>query len=92
MTSFHLQDEFVAIAGESRFTFARAPARLIAVLKTIHQAIVAAKTRRLQRELMFHGDFGSESLDEILGDRPLGAEQFAKLPQRPMVLGDKWDF
>ncbi len=92
MTLFHLHDDFVAPAGASRLTWVRASARLVAVLKTIHEAIVAAKTRRLQRELMFHGDLGSESLDEIVGDRPLSAEEVAKLPRRPMILGDKWDF
>lgn len=92
MTLFHLHDDFAATAGESRITLARASTWLAATLKTIHEAIVAAKTRRLQRELMFHGDFGSGSLDEIVGERPLGPEEFAKLPQRPIVLGDKWDF
>ena len=83
MTLFHLHDEFVAPAGESRSTFARAAARLIAVLKTIHQAIVAAKTRRLQRELIFYADSG---------DTPFSGQEIGKVPQRPMVLGDKWDF
>jgi hypothetical protein len=92
MTLFHLHDDFAATAGETRFTLARVSVWLAAMLKTIHEAIVAAKTRRLQRELMFHGDLGSESLDEIVGERPLTAEEVAKLPQQPMVLGDKWDF
>ena len=92
MTLFHLHDDFAATAGESRLTWARASAWFVAALKTIHQSIVAAKTRRLQRELMFHGNLGSDSLDEIVGERPLTAEEVAKLPQRPMVLGDKWDF
>jgi hypothetical protein len=92
MTLFHLHDEFAATAGESRFTLARASARLAAMLKTIHEAIVAAKTRRRQPELMFHGDLGGESLDKIVDDRPLSAEEVAKVPQRPTVLGDKWDF
>ncbi len=68
MTLFHLHDDFAAPAGESRFTLARASAWLAAALKTIHEAIVAAKTRRLQRELMFHADFGDESLDETVGE------------------------
>jgi hypothetical protein len=92
MTLFHLHDDLAAPAGQSRFTLDRALAWLAAAFRTIHEAIVAAKTRRLQRELMFHGDLGSESLDEIVGERPLTAEEFAKLPQRPMVLGDKWNF
>jgi hypothetical protein len=52
--------------------------RVIAVLKTIHQAIVTAKTRRLQRELMF----GAGRQEEDIG----------RIPQCPVVLGDKWDF
>ena len=92
MTVFHLHDDFAATTGESRLSFARASTWLAAALKTIHEAIVSAKTRRLQRELIFHGDLGSDSLDEIVGERPLGPEEFARLPQRPMVLGDKWDF
>ncbi len=83
MTLFHLHDDFVAPAGESRLTWARASARLVAALKTIHEAIVAAKTRRLQRELMFHGD---------LDDAPFGEADIRKIPRRPMRLGDKWDF
>ncbi|HKD73920.1 MAG TPA: hypothetical protein VKB76_00440, partial [Ktedonobacterales bacterium] len=71
MALFHLHDEFAGPAGERRFTFARASAWLAATLKAIHQAIVAAKTRRLQRELMFHTDLGDEALDEP-SDRPLG--------------------
>jgi hypothetical protein len=92
MTLSHLHDDLAAPAGDSRLTLARASAWLAAALKTIHEAIVAAKTRRLQRELMFHTNFGSDSLDEIVGERPLTAEETAKLPQRPMILGDKWDF
>ena len=91
MTLFHLHDDCAATAGESRFAFARASAWLTATLKTIHQAIVAAKTRRLQRELMFHTDMRDETLDEAL-DRPLGDQEVRRLPQRPMILGDKWDF
>jgi hypothetical protein len=89
MTLSHLHDDFAAPAGAGRLNLARA---LAGALKTIHMAILAAKTRRLQRELVFHADFGSQSLDEIVGERSLTAEETAKLPQRPMILGDKWDF
>jgi len=92
MALFHLHDDFATPAGKSRFTLTRASAWLAAALKTVHESIVAAKTRRLQRELMFHGDLGSKSLDEIVGDRPLSAEEVAKLLRRPMIRGDKWDF
>jgi hypothetical protein len=62
-------------------------ARLAAMLKTIHEAIIAARTRRLQRELKFHADLGEGAFD-----RPLGEQDLRKIPQRPMILGDKWDF
>lgn len=75
MTLFHLHDDFAATAGESRLTWARASAWFVAALKTIHESIVAAKIRRLQRELMFHGNLGGDSLDEIVGERPLTAEE-----------------
>jgi hypothetical protein len=83
MTLFHLHDDSAAPAGGSRLTWARAAARLIAVLKTIHESIMAAKTRRLQRELMFHADSG---------DEPFCGQEIGRVPQRPMILGDKWDF
>jgi hypothetical protein len=83
MTLFHLHDGFAATAGESRLARACGPARLAAMLKTIHEAIVAAKTRRLQRELMFHPASGEE---------PVCGQDIGKIPQQPMILGDKWDF
>jgi hypothetical protein len=87
MTLFHLHDDFASTPGESRFTLARASAWLVAALKAIHEAIVAAKTRRLQRELMLHADLEDEWLGENLGERDV-----RKIPRRPMILGDKWDF
>ena len=81
MTLFHLHEEFAAATGTSRLALARA--WVVAGLKTIHEAIVTARTRRLQRELMFHADLGDESF---------GGQDIRKIPQRPMVLGDKWDF
>lgn len=81
MTLFHLHDEFAAENGESRLTLARA--WVVAGLKMIHEAIVIARMRRLQRELTFHADPGEESF---------GGQDIRKTPRRPMVLGDKWDF
>ena len=83
MTLVQLHDDFAAPAGAGRPTLSRASAWLVAALRTIHEAIVAAKTRRLQRELMLHGDFG---------DGPFGEADIGKIPQRPMILCDKWDF
>ena len=54
-----------------------------AALGIIHQGIVTAKTRRLQRELLFHGG----ARDGAGPDHD--AAEFA---QRPLLLGDKWDF
>jgi hypothetical protein len=48
--------------------------RLRTALTMVHKAIVAAKTRRVQRELTFHGN------------------ELRNIPQRPLILGDKWDF
>ena len=91
MTLFHLHDDFADTADESRFTFARTRDWLAATLRMVHEAIVAARTRRLQRELMFHGDLGDEALDEPFV-RPIGEQEIRKIPQRPTILGDKWDF
>ncbi len=49
---------------------------ILAALRTMHCSIVAAKQRRLARELMLHD----------LGEHP-GAS-----PRAPLILGDKWDF
>ena len=48
--------------------------RMSAALTMVHKAVVAAKTRRLQRELTFH------------------THELRNIPQRPLILGDKWDF
>jgi hypothetical protein len=48
--------------------------RVGTALTMVHNAIVAAKTRRVQRELRFHSN------------------ELRNIPQRPLILGDKWDF
>jgi hypothetical protein len=65
----------------------RVLSRVGAALGVIHQAIVTAKTRRLARELMFRPDAYDEWSREPGPDKDA-----AKLPQRPLILGDKWDF
>ena len=77
MSVFSYHDRFHDPAGASRSPIAsrlhalarRAVRRTIAMLGILHRAIVTAKTRRLEREQMFH-----------------------EIPQRPLHLGDKWDF
>jgi hypothetical protein len=83
MTLFHLHEDFAATAGENRVTLARAAGWLAATLRMIHESVVAARMRRLQCELTFHDDSG---------DEPFGEQIISKIPQRPMILGDKWDF
>jgi hypothetical protein len=86
MTLFHShRDDFRGFVGESRFPAARALSRLKAAFKMIHQAIVAAKMRRLQSELMFHSGAHQD------WSSPADADA-AEFPRRPLILGDKWDF
>jgi hypothetical protein len=87
MALFHLHDDFAAPAGGGRLSLARASAWLAAAFRMIHEAIVVARTRRLQRELTFHDDLGGEAPEQ-----PLDQKGIRRLPQRPMILGDKWDF
>jgi hypothetical protein len=83
MALFRLHNDFAATTGGSRVTLARASGWLVAILKMIHESIVAAKTRRLQRELMFHAD---------MGEGAFGERDIRRIPQPPMILGDKWNF
>jgi hypothetical protein len=66
--------------------------RTTAAFKIIHQAIVAAKTRRLERELMFQVDPRDDGLVRTAQESRDSDKNIAKFPQRPMILGDKWDF
>jgi hypothetical protein len=68
-----------------------AVSRVGAALGTLHQAIITAKTRRLTRELLFRPEAYDDWSRGL--DRPPDPGQDAtKLPQRPLILGDKWDF
>jgi hypothetical protein len=71
----------------------RAVGRAAAAFGFIHRGIVTAKTRRLQRELRFYAGSGdgwplSPGVREI-DDPDANGE---RIPQRPLVLEDKWDF
>ena len=81
MTLFHSHSSELPIRGESRFSIAKAIGRIGTALKTIHGAIVAAKLRRLRRELMFHKGWAGQAEPDA-----------TKFAQRPLILGDKWDF
>lgn len=98
------RERFRATGGGSRLapaTLVHVVARRLRILACragaafgiVHQGIVTAKTRRLQRELLLHGGARDEGpvqrhLHDVSGiDRD--ASEFA---QRPLLLGDKWDF
>jgi hypothetical protein len=86
---FAIVSSWQMLAKRLRALMRGAIGRTGAALRIIHQGIVTAKARRLQRELMFHA-----------GPRHDGSRQpntepnqdAAKFPQRPLILGDKWDF
>jgi hypothetical protein len=65
----------------SRFSAARAVRKISKAFKTLHCAIVAAKLHRLRNELMLHRSAQARTGFDA-----------GKFPQRPMTLGDKWDF
>ena len=71
----------------------RAVRRGGAVFGIVHRGIVTAKTRRLQRELLFHGGArGDGPLARHLQDVSGPDHDVAEFAQRPLLLGDKWDF
>jgi hypothetical protein len=83
MSLLHLHHDLLrGAAGERRLDLARAFRRLRAAFRVMHRAIVTAKLRRIERETMFHADDGGN----------LPARDAANYPQRPLILGDKWDF
>ncbi len=65
-----------AMAERLRPLLRTAGCAIWATLRIMHRSIVAAKQRRLARELML---------------RDLG-EPHGAAPQAPLILGDKWDF
>ena len=71
----------------------RAIGRTGTALKIMHQAVVAAKMRRVERELMFHNGAYDRWFSEADAPQSQAAgKDLAKVPQRPLILGDKWDF
>ena len=80
MTLFHSHSAGLPVSSEGRNAIARATDRLAAAFKSVHHAILAAKLRRLRRELMLHGGWVARA------DIDPG-----KLPRYPLILGDEWD-
>ena len=85
MTLFHThRGELFGSRGlrrGSRFSAARATRKISVAFKALHRAIVAAKLHRLRNELMLHRSAKARTEFDA-----------AKFPQRPLMLGDKWDF
>lgn len=85
MTVFHThpsgQHSTRGLRSGGRRTIVRASRKIVSALKAMHRAVVAAKLRRLRNELMLHRSTAEyEEFDAT------------KFPQRPLILGDKWDF
>jgi hypothetical protein len=82
MTMSHVhRNDVVAERKGSRFAIARIRRRIAAAFRAMHRAIAAAKLHRLRNELMLH----RSTAEYVEFDA-------AKYPQRPMILGEKWDF
>jgi hypothetical protein len=78
-------------AGANVLSITGMTRRLRAALKMIHRQIAAAKINRLRNELMLHADTHADwARPHGHADRP-GTEA-ASYPQRPLFLGDKWDY
>ena len=86
MALLHLHhDDITGFARERHSPISRAFRRIGAALAALHRAIVDAKLRHAESDLLFRHDYS-----EMLSSKPeLDARKF---PQRPLVLGDKWDF
>jgi hypothetical protein len=84
MTLLYLRhDDMSALARDNGAPITRLFRRVFIIVRLLHRGIVRARLRRLHSELLFRRDY-SEML-------PL-EEDATKFPQRPLVLGDKWDF
>ena len=84
MTPLHLHhDELHGLERRDTSWIQRASRRVGAALRTFHRAIVRARLRRLPSEWLFRKDY-SDML-------PPGQDA-SRFPQRPLILGDKWDF
>jgi hypothetical protein len=84
MTLLQLRrDNPASFADEGRPAVVRAVQRVLDTLRMIHRAIIVAKTRRLERELMLHAEHRGRAIEP--GDA-------TRYPQRPLILDDKWDF
>jgi hypothetical protein len=84
MTQLHLRCD-VAHDPTRAFPVWRIFKRIATVFAVLHRSIVRAKLRHRHGGMLFEKDCG-----EMLSLEP--QQDTGKFPQRPLVLGDKWDF
>lgn len=86
MTFLHLHHDHVSgFTRHSRLWVGKVFGRIGTGLRTFHGAIVQAKLRRC--EMLFRPDY-----DEMFPPDQDMTKDPTKFPQRPLILGDKWDF
>lgn len=78
-------------AGANLSSITRMAKRLRSALKLIHRQIAAAKIHRLRNELMLHADTHADWA-KLHGQAERSGTEAASYPQRPLFLGEKWDF
>ena len=84
MTLLHLyRDDMGGFARQDASWIEKVSRRLGAALRTFHRGIIRARLRRIRREMLFRPDY-----DEMFPPE----QDASRFPQRPMILGDKWDF
>jgi hypothetical protein len=84
MTLLHLRhDDLHSLERRDNSWIEKVFRRAGTALRIFHRAIVRARLRRLPSEWLYRKDY----------DDMLPPEQDAtRFPQRPLILGDKWDF
>jgi hypothetical protein len=84
MTLYHLHsDDLPGRGGESQSVTARLLDGARAAISAIRRTIIGAKIRHRRSEPMFHAAMETEQAPP---------EDLLRYPQRPLILGDKWDF
>jgi hypothetical protein len=84
MTLYHLHSDDLRDGGvECQSVTARLLGGARAAISVIRRTIIGAKMRQRQSEPMFHAAKETEQSPP---------EDLLRYPQRPLILGDKWDF
>jgi hypothetical protein len=84
MTFFHLHHDVAGgFVRKNPLSISRLFRRVGAALRLIHRGIVGAKLHRVRTEMLFRLN------DDEMFEREHNASKFL---QRPLILGDKWDF